>query len=144
MTMSVRGYASKLYQGVAAADLAALTELDIVGDVTVTLGSSEADVSTRAGAGWRSVIQTLRECTIEINLRWIPGDAGMEALRDAYLAGTPIELAALDGDRNASGSQGIKGSFAITQFNRAEPLADALTVAVTAKLTTFDEWVEVT
>ena len=37
-----------------------------------------------------------------------------------------------------------KGSFSITSFSRNEALEEAITVSVTAKLATFDEWVEVT
>ena len=72
-----------------------------------------------------------------------PGDTGFEAVKTAYLAGTSIELAALDGGKSVSGSQGPKGSFSITAFSRKEALEEAITASVTAKLDVWAEWVKV-
>lgn len=37
-------------------------------------------------------------------------------------------------------SRGIKGTFRVTNFSRKEPLEEAMTVSVTAKLSKFDKF----
>jgi hypothetical protein len=134
---------AKLYQGAVDALLAALTELSNAKDVTVTLEAGEADVTTRANQGWRATAATLRECTIEFEMLWLPNDSGFQAIRDAYLNGTKVRLAALTGANDASGSEGPMGDFSISSFSRKEPLEEGISVSVTAKLAKFDSWVEV-
>ncbi|MCY2923845.1 MAG: phage tail tube protein [Planctomycetota bacterium] len=143
MANYVLGMNAKIYQGAAGAALASLTEMANVKDVTVNMEAGEADVTTRGNSGWRAKAPTLRECTVEFEMVWKPGDSGFEAMKDAYLAGTTVELAALDGGKSVSGSQGPKGSFSITGFNRKEPLEEAISVSVTAKLDVWDQWVKV-
>ena len=139
----VLGMDAKLYRGAAGAAIGVLTELTNVKDVTVTLEAGEADVTSRANAGWRATAATLRECGVEFEMVWKPADAGFVAVRDAYLNGTNLELAVLDQDRAVSGAQGPKGTFSVTGFTRTEPLEEAIAVAVTAKLVKFDQWITV-
>ena len=143
MANYVLGMNAKIYQGAAGAALASLTEMSNVKDVTVNLEAGEADVTTRGNSGWRAKAPTLRECSIEFEMVWKPGDVGFEAVKTAYLAGTSLELAALDGGKAVSGSQGPKGSFSITAFSRKEALEEAITASVTAKLDVWDQWVKV-
>jgi len=142
MPTFILGKDAKIYQGEAAADLATLTEMGNVKDVTLTLEAGEADVTTRANSGWRATAPTLRECTAEFEMVWKPGDAGFDAIKAAFLGGTTLELAILDQARETAGAQGPKGSFAITGFSRSEALEEAIMVSVTAKLAEFDEWVQ--
>jgi len=143
MAEFILGMNGKMYFGAAAAALGALTELTNVRDVTVNLEAGEADVTTRANSGWRATAPTLRECSIDFEMVWKPDDAGFAAIKAAYLASETLELAALDQARETSGAQGPKGSFSITSFGRSEALEEAMTVSVTAKMATFDEWVDV-
>ena len=62
------GMNAKTYQGPAGADLASLTEMDNVRDVTLNLEAGEADVTTRGNQGWRATAPTLRECTAEFEM----------------------------------------------------------------------------
>jgi len=137
------GMNAKIYEGAEGAALEALTELDNVKDVTVTLEAGEADVSTRANSGWRATAATLRECTVEFEMLWKPGDEAFEDVKDAFLAGDLLRLAPLTGARDAAGSEGPVGDYAITGFTRNEPLEEGITVSVTAKLATFSEWLTV-
>jgi hypothetical protein len=137
------GMNAKIYQGAAGAALSALTEMGNVRDVTLTLEAGEADVTTRANAGWRATAPTLRECTAEFEMLWQPGDAGFEAVKTAFLSAGTSRLAVLTGASTASGTEGPLGDFSITNFSRSEPLEEGVTVSVTAKLAVFDEWVEV-
>jgi hypothetical protein len=137
------GMSAKIYRGAVDAALGSLTEMSNVKDVTLNLSAAEADVTSRANSGWKAIAAALREASVDFGMVWKPADAGFAAIRDAYLAGTAIELAILDQDRAVSGAQGLKGNFTITAFNREEPLEQAIMVSVTAKLTKFNAWVVV-
>ena len=134
MATFILGKDAKLYHGAAGSSAAA--EMANVRDVTLTLEAGEADVTTRANSGWRATAPTLRECTCEFEMVWDPDDAGFTAIRNAFLASGLIALKILD---KASG-QGPDGDFAITSFSRNEPLEEAITVSVTAKLSVFRSW----
>jgi len=143
MATFILGKDAKIYQGAAGAELATMTEMANVRDVTLNLEAGEADVTTRGNSGWRATAPTLRECTCEFEMVWKPGDAGFDAIKAAFLGGETLELAVLDQPRETTGAQGPKGSFSITSFSRNEALEEAITVSVTAKLAVFDQWVEV-
>lgn len=134
----VLGMNAKIYFGVDGA-----TELDNVKDVTLTMEAGEADITTRANDGWRATAPTLRECTAEFEMVWRPGDAGFDAIKDAFLTNVTIELMILDGAKTTNGSQGPHGLFSITNFSRNEALEEAITVSVTAKLAEYEEWKKV-
>jgi len=137
------GMDAKIYQGAEGAALGALTEMSNVKDVTLNLSAGEADVTTRANSGWRGTAATLKECSAEFEMLWKPSDAGFAAIKTAYLTNTPIRLAVLTGANDATGSEGPLGDFTISNFSRSEPLEEGVTVSVTAKLASFDQWVVV-
>ncbi len=137
------GMNAKIYQGAAGADLATVTEMSNVKDVTLNLEAGEADVTTRGNQGWRATVATLRECSVEFEMLWNPGDAGFEAIKTAFLSAGTLRLAVLTGEKATSGTEGPLGDFSITNFSRNEPLEEGVTVSVTAKLAEFEEWVEV-
>jgi len=130
----ILGMNAKIYYGTAGST--ASSELSNVRDVTVTLEAGEADVTTRANDGWRATAPTLKECTVEFEMVWKTTDAGFTAIKNAFLNNTTIALLVL----SESGGEGMDGDFSITNFSRNEPLEEAITVSVTAKLATFREW----
>ena len=140
--MSIKlGMEAKLYYG--AAGTTAATELTNVKDVTLNLESGEADVTTRANAGWRATVGTLKTGSVEFEMIWDSDDLGFTAIKDAYFANTPIALAILD----EAGGEGLDADFSITSFSRKEALEEAITVSVTAKptySTRAPAWVEPT
>jgi hypothetical protein len=75
---------------------------------------------------------------------WETGDAGFTALKSAWANGEEIALAAMDGDIELSGSEGLVGNFAVTNFSRSEPLEEGVTVTVTVKPASQTDWYEVT
>src|SRR5690606_11524296 len=89
------GMNAKIYQGSAGTELASLTEMGNVKDVTLTLEAGEADVTTRSNQGWRATAPTLRECTAEFKMLWKPGDTGFEAIKNAFQTAGTIRLAVL-------------------------------------------------
>jgi len=139
----ILGMNAKIYQGPTGTDLASLTEMSNVKDVTLNLEAGEADVTTRANQGWRATAPTLRECSAEFEMLWKPGDAGFDAIKTAFLTSATLALAVLTGEKATSGTEGPRGDFSITNFSRNEALEEGVTVSVTAKLAKFTEWVEV-
>lgn len=111
------------------------TELSNAKDVTLNLESGEADVTTRANSGWRATLATLKEASVEWEMVWDTADAGFTAIKDAYLNGEIIGLQVLDGESAGTpAGQGLQADFMITNFSRSEPLEEAITVSVTAKV----------
>ena len=107
------------------------TELTNVKDVTLSLETGEADVTTRANSGWRATVATLKDASVEFEMVWDTGDAGFAAIKDAYLGNEVIGLQVLDGDSG----EGLQADFMITSFSRSEALEEAIMVSVTAKVT---------
>lgn len=130
----ILGMDAKLYYGNAGSS--ATNEMSNVRDVTVTAEAGEADVTTRANSGWRATVATLRECSIEFEMVWDPADAGFAAVKNAYLNSELIAFKALD---QAAGT-GVDADFSITGFTQSQPLEEAITVSVTAKLAVFRAW----
>ena len=144
MATYVLGMNAGLYQGAAGAtDPSTMTEVDNVRDVTLNLEAGEADITTRGNSGWRATAPTLRECTVEFQMVWRPGDTVFDAIKSAFLAAGTVALAVLDQKVAVSGAQGPLGDFAITNFSRNESLEEAIVADVTAKLARFEEWHEV-
>lgn len=106
-------------------------ELSNVKDVTLSLETGEADITTRANAGWRATVGTLKEASVEFEMVWDTADAGFTAIKDAFFTNVVIGLQVLDGDAGS----GLEADFSITNFSRNEQLEEALTVSVTAKVT---------
>ncbi len=140
----VLGMNAGLYQGTAGeTDPLAMSEVDNVRDVTLTLEAGEADITTRGNSGWRATAPTLRECTVEFQMVWRPGDEVFDAIKTAFLTAGTVALAVLDQKVDVAGAQGPLGDFSITNFSRNESLEEAIVADVTAKLARFEEWYEV-
>jgi len=104
-----------------------------VRDVTLNLEAGEADVTTRGNAGWRATLATLKDGSIEFEAVWDNEDDGFTALQQAYFGNQTIEIAAMDGDITAPGSEGLRATMSVTNFSRNEPLEEAITANVTVK-----------
>ena len=116
------------------------TVLGNVKDVTLSLETGEADITTRANQGWRATAATLRECTAEWQMVWKEADAGLAAIRTAWLNNETVEMEILTAPKEEAGSEGPVGKFVITNFSRNEALEEAITYDVSAKLAEFEEW----
>ena len=122
------GLEAKLFYGAAGAT--ASTEMTNVKDVTLSMETGEADVTTRAAEGWRLTAATLKEASVEFEMVWDPSDGGFGAIKEAYFKAEPLALFVSDGNNN-----GLDADFVVTSFSRSEPLEEALTVSVTCKPT---------
>ncbi|MDO5554355.1 MAG: phage tail tube protein [Planctomycetia bacterium] len=103
-------------------------EVKNVQDVTVTLSAGEADITTRGNRGWRQTVPTLRECTIEFTMLYLPGDTTFDTLHEAFESGDTVAVSV----------EGISGQFGVTNFSYEQPLEDAVKVNVTLKLAKID------
>jgi hypothetical protein len=111
------------------------TELTNVKNVTLSLQTGEADVTTRGNNGWKATAATLKEGSIEFEMVWDTEDEGFTAIKSAYFGNSLIGLAVMDGPIETSGNQGLWADCMITNFSRDEALEEAITVKVTAKPT---------
>jgi predicted secreted protein len=145
--MSVRlGLDAKLYRNAGTYDTPDWQEMANVKDLTLSLEKGEADVTTRAAAGWRAIVATLKEGSIEFEMVWDTADAGFTAIQQAWFGNSPLEFAVMDGAITTVGSQGLRATFSIIKFSRSEPLEEALSVSVSAKPTYAEhapEWMTV-
>jgi hypothetical protein len=122
------GLDAVLYRGEAGET--ASIEVENVKDVTVTLESGEADVTTRKTKGWRASKATLKDASVEFQILYDTDDEDFIAFQAAYFSGDPIALFISDGDGN-----GLDADFSITTFSQEQPLEEAISISVTAKPT---------
>jgi len=127
------GMQAKLFRNTGTYAAPVWAVMDNVKDLTLNLEKGEADVTTRGNQGWRAILGTLKEGTVEFEMVWDTEDEGFGAIQQAYFGDDTIEVAVMDGDITASGSQGLRATMSVTKFSRSEPLEEALTVSVTLK-----------
>jgi hypothetical protein len=132
--MSIKlGMECKAYYGVAGSQ--ATTEMPNLKNVTLGLSKAEADVTTRGNAGWRAMVGTLKEGSVEFEMVWDPDEGGFAALKDAWFNNTAIALLIMDGDKAVAGSEGLDADFSVIEFQRTENLEEAVMASVTVKPT---------
>ena len=124
------GLDAKLFRGTAGTQ--GTIEVTNVKDVSLSLESGEADVTTRKAKGWKLSVATLKEASLEITILYDTEDEDFLAFKEAYFSNTPISLFVTDGDTTA---HGLDADFSVTGFTVDQPLEEAVTVKVTAKPT---------
>jgi hypothetical protein len=129
------GLDARLYRNTGTYASPTWNEIKNVKDVTLSLETSEADVTTRGNSGWRATVATLKDGSIEFEMVWDTDDDDFAVIRDAFLNRAAIEFAVMDGDITVSGSQGLRALCVVTNFSRNEALEEAITVSVTVKPT---------
>ena len=127
------GLDAKLFRGIAGSQ--GTIEVTNVKDVSLSLESGEADVTTRKAKGWKLSVATLKEASLEITILYDTEDEDFLAFKEAYFSNTPISLFVTDGDTTA---HGLDADFSVTGFTVDQPLEEAVTVKVTAKPTASD------
>ena len=127
------GLDAKLFRGTAGTQ--GTIEVTNVKDVSLSLESGEADVTTRKAKGWKLSVATLKEASLEITILYDTEDEDFLAFKEAYFSNTPLSLFVTDGDTTA---HGLDADFSVTGFTVDQPLEEAVTVKVTAKPTASD------
>lgn len=114
----------------------AWVEMTAVKELTLNLEKGEADVSTRANNGFKAQVGTLKDVSIDFKLVYDKADLGFIKMKDSFFNGTAVKMAIMDGDvAAASGaSEGLVATFEVFGFTIPEPLEEALTVDVKAKV----------
>lgn len=125
---AVLGLNAKLFRGEAGTQGA--DEVKNVKDLTLSLESGEADVTTRATEGWRASVATLKEASLEFGILYDTEDDDYNAFAEAYFNNTPLALFVTDG-----AGTGLDADWTISSFSIEQPLEEALSVSVTAKPT---------
>ena len=123
-----------------------LDEVPNVRDLTLNLSKTEADVTTRGGAGWRQIIAALKDASVEFEMVYDNADADFTAFQDSFINNTVIPCAVLDGGSATAGTQGLWADFMVTGFEQQQPLDGAVMVRVTIKPTyssVAPEWITV-
>lgn len=136
MTLRI-GLKSKLYRNTGTYASPTWDEVSNVKDLSLDLSANEADAGTRGNGGWAAVVATVKEAEVTFDMLWDPDDTDLQAFRDAYLNGSTIEVAVLDGviGNTPADAQGLRFEGIVTKFSRAEPLADIDSVSVALKPT---------
>ena len=129
------GMDAKLYRNTGSYASPIWTEIANVKDVTLNLEKGVADVTTRANAGWRATVGTLKDASIEFQMVWDTADDGFSAIRQSFFSNTPIEVAVLDGPVTDPMSEGLRATCDVMNFTRNEALEEAIMVDVTIKPT---------
>ena len=124
--MSLIGLQCKLYWGTAGNS--AETPAKNVKDVSINLEKASADVTTRETDGWRVKQGTLRDASVEFQVRYDSADGFFDALQEAYLGEGGIAL--LVGD---DAGKGLDADFDITNFSIDQALEEGVWVSVTAE-----------
>ena len=124
----VLGLDAKLFRG--AAGTQGATEVTNVKDLTLTLESGEANVTTRATSGWKASVATLKDASLEFGILYDTEDADFLAFQTAYFSNEPMALFISDGE-----GSGLDADFSITGFTVEQPLEEAIAVTIKAKPT---------
>ena len=108
------------------------TELDIVEEATSNNDRDQAEVKNRSSDETK-VLLGHKNRTVEVTVTHTPGNAGYEALRDAYEDGDDIAVAVYDGAIATVGSEGLQMDAKVVAMNRNEPLSENITYAFTLR-----------
>lgn len=126
------GYQCKLYRNTATWDTPTWSEVDIARDVGLNMQRAEGDMSVRASE-FKEFLLGQIDAGVDVELVWDPSDTNFDALLSAFLNNTAVELLILDGAVTTAGSEGLRATWAVAQFPRAEPLDDGAKTAMTIK-----------
>lgn len=110
-------------------------EICIIGDLTLNLEKSEATISMRC-SGWELVRAVLKKASVDFKMMYNPGNAGYQAIRDAFLNNTRIECYVCNGDittASVTTVEGLRATYEVMKFNLGQPLEGAQTYDVTMK-----------
>lgn len=129
------GYQAKAYINTATGASPTWKEVDIIRNVTLNLEKGDADVTTRAAAGWKEVLPTLKEASIDSELVWDSDHEIFTTLLDAFINDKNLEFLFLDGSVTKKGSQGLRAVCGVFKFSRDEQLDGALIASVSFKPT---------
>lgn len=118
-------------------------ELTNVRNVTLSLETAEADVTTRANNGWRATTPTLKDASIEFEMIYDSADSnGFVRVKNAFLNDTDLWVKVLDGTTRTTGGlgdddsgNGLVAKVRVNNFSINQSLEEAVTASVSLKPT---------
>jgi hypothetical protein len=99
-----------------------LTLIPNVKDVLIPLEKNKVEATTRKHGGWRAYKGTLKDAEIQIPQNYDNADASFLAILKAFLLGTTIALAILEGDKAVSGTEGLWNDFEVLKMEKGEKI----------------------
>jgi hypothetical protein len=96
-----------------------------ISDETLQVERGKADMSTRGTGGWKAYRGTLKDFTLEFDIKVTASDTAFAALQSAFINGTQLDMAATDLPIASSGAQGPRAYMEVESIQRKEPLEDA-------------------
>ena len=128
-----KGYLGKIYRNVGTWAAPSWNEIPLVGDVSIPMSRNAADMSNRGGGEFKTYLMGQIDAGLNVKVIWDQADADVQALLDAFIANTSIELAIMDGAIATAGSEGLHADFVVQEFPRAEALDEGMTVEAVLK-----------
>lgn len=126
------GNAGKLYRNSATWASPTFVEVANIRDITIDDARAEADLSAR-GDDIGVYLAGKRTVGVQIEMVYDDTDTGYDALRDAYVANTAIELWIADGSSATAGTTGPRGWWIVASLGRAIPFEDGMMATVTLR-----------
>lgn len=122
--MSLLGLDAKVYRNTGTYGSPTWVEWDWIKETTLSATKSEADATTRANGGWKAIIGTLKDASLEIVAPHDTADAQYLACFQAYFSGASFDLVVADGPIATVGTRGLRASFEVMGFDRSDPIED--------------------
>lgn len=99
-------------------------EISGVRDVTLNLEKTVVDLSHR-GSSWRLNRGGLKDASISLTV--LDDDSSeLQTLIAGWVTSTPVEILALNGSKEASGSKGLRANCEVISITRNETLEEGL------------------
>lgn len=127
------GFNGKFYRNTGTYAIPVWAEVENIGDAQLGMSNAEADMSRRAGAGWKEVLPALREAEFSFDLKVDTADVDYTALRDHFMNRTTAEFAVMFGTITTAGEQGLRATMCVIGWNIKQELTGGLIVEVTIK-----------
>ncbi len=124
-----------------------LSEIDDAGDLSLNIELSKGELKRR-GSSYVLALAALKSASVEFSILHDNDDAAYELLKAAAVGGTSVAIAALDGDPDDVGTQGLWADF-IVDMAQNQPLEEGmgdtftLTPAYTGATHVDPEWITV-
>lgn len=129
----VVGLACKTYRNTGTYGTPVWNEITLARDVTMNLEKNVAEAVARAST-WRKKLALIKDFNFDMNMLADTSIDDHDALRDAFLNDTIVDVALADGAIATTGTQYLRADVLITSFTKGQPLEDVSTVDVHADL----------
>ena len=134
----VLGLDAKLWiaEPIADGSAGSYSEVTNVRNVSLSLETAEADVTTRSNNGWRATTPTLKDASVEFEMIYDTDDTvGFAKVQAAFLNDTDLWVKVLDGGANDTAGDGLVAKCRVTNFSINQSLEEAVTASVSLKPT---------